>query len=169
MPQQPQVTEVKIANLKPYPHNYNVHSPEQLNEIAHSLDMFHQFKNIVTWQGFILAGHGLVEAAQKLGWETVEARDMSHLSQEEAEALLVADNETANLASPDYAKLQALIEQAQAAGMAVPGVTAARLQEIVEMAREFNPVGPDKQPRLDRKEPVYCPHCGENIHDEPKG
>jgi hypothetical protein len=33
----------------------------------------------------------------------------------------------------------------------------------------FEPVSEDEQPRLDEKSPVYCPHCGENIHDEPKG
>jgi len=30
----------------------------------------------------------------------------------------------------------------------------------------FMPVDEDSQPRLDEKSPVFCPHCGENIHNE---
>lgn len=33
---------------------------------------------------------------------------------------------------------------------------------------DFQPVGADEQPRLDQKNPVICPHCGKNIHDEPE-
>lgn len=36
-----------------------------------------------------------------------------------------------------------------------------------ELIPDFQPTGADGQPRLDRKEPVICPHCGKNIHDEP--
>lgn len=34
---------------------------------------------------------------------------------------------------------------------------------------DFQPVGPDGQPRLDQKSPVICPHCGKNIHSESEG
>lgn len=31
---------------------------------------------------------------------------------------------------------------------------------------DFEPVNEDEQPDLGKKSPVYCPHCGGNIHDE---
>lgn len=130
--------DVDPRSLKPYPHNYNNHPAAQVDELARSLVQFGQYKNIVTWQGYILAGHGLVEAAIKSNFLTVETRDMSHLSQAEAEALLVADNETARMGVTDAGKLAALIEQVKAQGQAVPGVTAERLAEIVAEAKAAN-------------------------------
>lgn len=38
---------------------------------------------------------------------------------------------------------------------------------MLETMPNFEPVGEDEQPRLDQKNPVICPHCGMNIHDEP--
>jgi hypothetical protein len=40
---------------------------------------------------------------------------------------------------------------------------------ILSQSPDFQPVAADEQPRLDRKSPVICPHCGANIHDEPEG
>lgn len=37
---------------------------------------------------------------------------------------------------------------------------------IFDEVPNFAPVPADEQPRLDEKNPVYCPHCGLNIHAE---
>lgn len=139
--------------LKPYPHNYNGHPDTQVDELARSLAQFGQYKNIVTWQGYILAGHGLVEAAIKSNLATVEARAMDHLSQAEAEALLLADNETARMGVADPSRLAGLVEQVKAQGVAVPGVTQARLAEIVAEAKAAsaqNNAEKDTQPQIDK-------------------
>lgn len=126
---------VNPRELKTYPANYNTHPPEQIDELVRSLDQFDQPKNIVIWQGHILAGHGLVEAAIKANRLTIEARDVSEWSQEKAEAFLIADNETARMGRADAIKLAGLVEQVKSQGVAVPGVTEARLAEIVAEAK----------------------------------
>lgn len=140
------------AELKPYPTNYNIHPPEQIGELARSLADFEQVKNIVTWRGYILAGHGLVEAALQSNLPLVEARDVSDWPAEKAEAFLIADNETARLAQPDYARMQGLVNQVKAGGVeTIAGVTPARLAEIVAEAQRVNgKPGRDVEPQLDR-------------------
>jgi hypothetical protein len=139
----PQIT-VPVANLHPAPFNYQSHSETQIEHLAQGLDEIGQFKNIVIWRGadtdldagqyYILAGHGLVQAAQAGGFTALEAQDWSALSLDDARRLLVADNETAKLATPDNARLLALVEQVRATGKSVPGVTAERLAELVYAA-----------------------------------
>lgn len=54
-------------------------------------------------------------------------------------------------------------------GFNFEAIDVANLSDIIEnmssLSVDFNPS--EDQPRLDKKTPVYCPHCGKNIHDEP--
>lgn len=45
-------------------------------------------------------------------------------------------------------------------------VDAGALGLMLDVMPDFEPVGEDEQPRLDERSPVFCPHCGANIHDE---
>ncbi len=91
------IVTINPNDYKPHPKNPNEHPQIQLTELGQSIDKFGQFKNIVVWQGFYLAGHGLVEAAKQKGITELYAYDMSHLSEEDAMALMVADNELPKL------------------------------------------------------------------------
>jgi DNA modification methylase len=82
---------VTIADLEPHPDNPNTHPTKQINALGESLDEFDQAKNIVIWQGRILAGHGVVKAAIKSARLTLEAHDVSHWSEEKATAFMLAD------------------------------------------------------------------------------
>lgn len=57
---------VNIETLKPWASNYNMHQDGQLSYMRRSLADFGQFKNIVVWGDYIVAGHGLVEAVRCL-------------------------------------------------------------------------------------------------------
>ena len=57
---------INLDEYKPWPRNYNQHPQVQLGALAESLKIFGQPKNIVVWNGYIVDGHGLVEAAQSL-------------------------------------------------------------------------------------------------------
>lgn len=143
----PQI-EVAVASLHAFPENYQGHPAEQLKHLCESLELG-QWKGIVIWRGpdtdldagqyYILAGHGLVGAARAGGYTHLVAQDWSALSLDDARRLLVADNETAKLATPDNARLLALVEQVRATGRTVPGVTSERLAEIAALARKQNP------------------------------
>lgn len=82
---------VTIADLKPHPKNPNTHPGKQIDALGESLDEFDQVKNVVIWNGTILAGHALVTAAIKSGRLTLEAVDVSHWDEAKATAFMLAD------------------------------------------------------------------------------
>jgi hypothetical protein len=165
-----------VANLRAFVENYQTHDQAQIEQLAIGLDEIGQWKGIViarpaddpelqAGEYYILAGHGLVDAARAGGYTHLVAQDWSALSLDDARRLLVADNETAKLATPDNARLLALVEQVRATGKSVPGVNAARLAEIAALAKSAAPGVPiplgdaDKVNDADRTR-VFCPKCG---------
>jgi DNA modification methylase len=91
-----QLVERPIASLRPYPRNARTHSKKQVKQIARSIERF-GFTNpvLVSDEGEIIAGHGRVEAARLLGWKTVPTLALSHLSEAERRAYVLADNKLA--------------------------------------------------------------------------
>ena len=91
---------MKVAELVKAldPKNARKHDEKNLKAIAASLKQFDQYKNIVWWQGKVLCGNGTVEAAKSIGRDELEVHDVSHLSEQDAMALALADNRTAELA-----------------------------------------------------------------------
>src|SRR5712692_2236500 len=84
---------VSIDHLKPYPRNARTHSRTQIRQIADSIRRF-GFVNppLVDDQGQIIAGHGRVEAAKLLGITEIPVLRVSHLSETERRAYILADN-----------------------------------------------------------------------------
>lgn len=105
---------VKIADIKPHPRNYNRHPREQIERLKMSLRTFGQVRSIVVWRNYIIAGHGVVEAATGLGWDEIRADILPEdFSEDRALAYIVADNEIARLGDPDEAMLAMLLQDAQ--------------------------------------------------------
>lgn len=90
-----QIEYKKIVDLIPYEKNSRVHTQAQLEQIAASIKEF-GFRNPVIVDGDnILAGHGRVEAAKKMGMVEVPTIDASDLSDEQKKAFIIADNKIA--------------------------------------------------------------------------
>src|SRR3990172_9879958 len=88
-----------IARLQANPRNYRSHPPEQIQVLVASLLRHGQQKPIVvTPDGVILAGHGVLEAAKAAGWQEVAVKVYTGSN---PEAYLVDDNETERLAGDD--------------------------------------------------------------------
>jgi len=107
-------TEVNPRDYKPHPKNPNKHPDSQVAGIADSLEEFGQYKNAVVWESpqgekFILAGHALFQAAKLNGKETIEVKDYSHLSEQDAIALMMADIITPNQGEVDSILLASLV------------------------------------------------------------
>jgi DNA modification methylase len=104
-----------VARLTPCKANPRTHSKKQIRQIAGSIERF-GFVNpvLVDDNGGIIAGHGRVEAAKLIGMTEVPVRRLSHLSEEERRAYVIADNRLAELAGWDpeilAIELQALID-----------------------------------------------------------
>ena len=109
-----QIIDVRInlADYQPHPRNYNEHPDSQVAEIAESLRVFGQPRSIVVWRGFIIAGHGVVLAAQRLGWKQLDARRLpDDWPEHKALAYLAADNELARGGAPNLLALAKLAEE----------------------------------------------------------
>jgi DNA modification methylase len=97
-----QIEWVENASLRPSHHNARTHSPRQIKQIQRSIEHF-GFTNpvLIDEAGQILAGHGRVEAAKRLGWATVPIIRIAHLSEAQKRAYIIADNELAAKAGWD--------------------------------------------------------------------
>ncbi|MCK1397086.1 site-specific DNA-methyltransferase [Bradyrhizobium sp. 4] len=84
------------ASLKPYTNNARTHSPKQIKQIARSIERF-GFNNpvLIDDDDLIIAGHGRVEAAKLLKLKTVPCVRLSHLSEQDKRAYILADNRLA--------------------------------------------------------------------------
>jgi DNA modification methylase len=91
-----------VEALKPYRGNARTHSDKQITQIAASIGKF-GFNNPVLVDGDnrIVAGHGRVAAAKRLGLDNVPTIRLDHLSDGERRAYVIADNRLAELAGWD--------------------------------------------------------------------
>ena len=99
-----------IARLIPYVRNARTHSGDQIAQIAGSIAEF-GFVNpvLIGADDVIIAGHGRVLAAEKLGLAEIPVIVLSHLSESQRRALVIADNRIAENAGWDDAMLKAEI------------------------------------------------------------
>ena len=111
------ITQRKVADLIPYASNSRTHSDAQVAQIAASIREF-QFTNPILIDGdnTIIAGHGRLLAARKLGMESVPAIVLDHLSKAQQRALVIADNQLALNAGWDIQLLKAEIEDLNLGG-----------------------------------------------------
>jgi DNA modification methylase len=91
-----------LERLVPYARNARTHSDEQIAQIAASIAEF-GFVNpiLVGGDGVVVAGHGRLAAARKLGLETVPVVVLDHLTPTQRRALVIADNRIAENAGWD--------------------------------------------------------------------
>jgi DNA modification methylase len=138
----PALEYVSLPALRPYDRNARTHSKKQIRQIATSIERF-GFTNpvLISDDGQILAGHGRVEAAKLLQMERVPALRLSHLSDAERRAYILADNKLAQNAGWDREllalELQGLIDldfQVDLTGFGL-----AEIDMILDDAREGSP------------------------------
>ena len=101
--------------LVPYARNARTHSDSQVAQIAASIAEFGFTNPILAGSdGVIVAGHGRLAAAQKLGIATVPVVVLDHLTPTQRRALVIADNRIAENAGWDEAMLQVELADLQA-------------------------------------------------------
>ena len=107
----PKIEQVAVAYLIPYASNSRTHSDAQIAQIAASIREF-GWTNPILIDGDkgLIAGHGRLLAARKLGMETVPAIVLDHLTKAQQRALVIADNQLALNAGWDINLLKAEIE-----------------------------------------------------------
>lgn len=99
------------------PENYRGHPAEQVAVLQESLRTFGVFKNVVARpDGTVLCGHGIIAAALAEGLAEFPVRVFEG-TEEEARALMVADNEVSRLAQDDADQLSQLLTSLQDDGL----------------------------------------------------
>jgi hypothetical protein len=124
-------------SLKPYARNPRTHSDEQIRQLAESLRTFGFNKPVLIDQNdTIIAGHGVVKAAELLGLESVPTIRLDHLSDLEKRAYILADNKLAERSGWDQEilaiELQALIDMDTDFSVTVTGFEIAEIDALLE-------------------------------------
>jgi hypothetical protein len=155
---------IPLDTIRPYDGN-----PREgdVGAIAVSLERNGQYRPIVVNRRDmrILAGNHTWKAARSLGWERIAATFVD-VDEEQARRIVLVDNRSNDVASYDNAALAELLQSVVAedgvAGLVGTGFDGDDLDELLaDLNPDFDPVGPDEQPRLDQRNAEGpCPSCG---------
>ena len=104
---------VKIDELLAHPKNPNTHPQNQIKLLAQNI-RYHGWRHAIVvskLSGYIVAGHGRLEAAKELGVSIVPVEYQDFASEDNELAVLVGDNRLAELSSLDLNSLQDIVDQ----------------------------------------------------------
>lgn len=128
------VEYLDVGDLLPYARNSRTHSEEQVAQIAGSIKEF-GFTNpvLIDADGGIIAGHGRVMAARKLGLQQVPTIALLGLTEAQKRAYIIADNRLPLNAGWDADMLQVELSDLSAQGFDIDllGFTADELADLL--------------------------------------
>lgn len=128
-----------IEELQPYKRNARTHSDAQVEQIVESIKRFGWTNPVlIDDAGSIIAGHGRVLAARKLGLDEVPTIELGHLTEQERRAYVIADNKLALNADWDVQLLSLEIEELATGGfdLGLLGFDDAELRKIAAVWNE---------------------------------
>ena len=146
------VVAMPVASLVPYATNARTHSDTQVAQIAASIAEF-GFVNpvLVDAAGVLVAGHGRVLAAKRLGLANVPAIRLAHLTEAQARALRLADNQIALNSGWDEALLATELARIRDEGVVdldVLGFSGRELDQLLAAADGGDDAALDEAPPL---------------------
>lgn len=111
------IERIAVEALLPYAKNSRTHSDEQVAQIAASIKEF-GFNNpiLIDKENTVIAGHGRLLAARRLGIKEIPCIQLSHLSENQRRAYIIADNKLALNAGWDSELLALEIEDLEGLG-----------------------------------------------------
>jgi len=160
---QPKIEQVSVESLIPYARNSRTHSDEQISQLASSIREFGWTNPIIIdgEQG-IIAGHGRLMAARKLGMTEVPCIRLDHLTDAQRRAYIIADNKLALNAGWDEEMLGLELADLREVDfdLSLMGFAADEIEQALNPEEpNFEPGTEDDQGKLDEKSPIECPHC----------
>lgn len=144
---------IPISELKPNPRNPNKHPERQIEELAYCLQQQGVRKPIVVsaLSGYIVTGHGTLEAMKKNGWETAPVDIQVFKDEAQEYAHIVADNALQQYSDLDFSMinfdLPSMGPEMDMRSLGLP---------------EFKLDASEKE----RHWKMKCPHCGVEIKKE---
>jgi DNA modification methylase len=102
----------KVSSLIPYARNSRTHSDEQISQVMASIKEFGWTNPVlIDEDGGIIAGHGRIMAAQRLGMEEVPCIVLEGLTEAQKKAYIIADNKLALNAGWDEDMLKVELQE----------------------------------------------------------
>ena len=157
----------KVASLVPYARNARTHSPEQVDQIAASIREWGWTTPVlIDEKSTIIAGHGRVLAAQKLGVDEIPVMVAKGWTEAQKKAYVIADNKLALNSGWDNDLLKIELQELDTLNFNVD-LLGFGLGEMTALFDEpnFEPGSLDNQSKLDELSPkiIQCPHCGQDF------
>lgn len=149
-----------LSSLKPYDRNARTHSDEQIEQIARSIKEF-GFINpvLVDEDGTIIAGHGRVMAAGRVGMTEVPVLYVEDLTDEQKKAYILVDNKLTELGGWDYELLESELVDLDG----VLDMSAFGFDEVETTPVNIDDLFTDAPEKTKEPHFVTCPHCGESF------
>ena len=115
-----EIKQVAVEKLIPYVRNSRTHSDAQVAQIAASIKEFGWTNPIlVDGTNGIIAGHGRLLAARKLGQTEVPVIELAHMTESQKKAYVIADNQLAMNAGWDTSMLTLELSDLKEAGFSL--------------------------------------------------
>lgn len=158
------IEKISIDEIKPYENNAKLHPPEQIEQIKKSISEFGNNDPIaVDENNVIIEGHGRYEALKQLGFDEIAVIRLSHLTEQQKKAYILAHNKLTMNTGFDFDVLNLELEDIVDFDMSDFGFTIdlpENSQTILE-GKELN-----TEDFNDEKFKHECPRCGFRWNDE---
>lgn len=153
-----EITLVPIEEIKPNPENRNSHSPEQVERLC-KIIQYQGFRAplIVSNQsGLLVAGHGRLIAAQKLGIKSLPVSFQDYDDDAQEYAAMVSDNSIASWSELDLSSINMDIQElGPEFDIALLGIKGFEIDPP-----QFEEIDPKKTPEEKDALLQSCPNCG---------
>ena len=170
-----EIQKADISSLKPHPKNPRIHPDSAIEKLVRSIKEFGWTNPVlVSKEGYILAGHARIKAAQKAGLREVPVICLP-FDGVKAEAYMIADNKLQEGSIWDYEMLAGLLQDLSdgAVDLKTTGFSEAEINSILYEINEIDidrlnivanePREPRGSKDLPEKTGLCCPRCGKEI------
>ncbi len=135
-----EIKTVKISELRPHPKNPRVHPDSAIDKLVRSIKEYGWTNPVlVSADGYVLAGHARLKAAEKAGIKEVPVIYLP-LEGAKAEAYLIADNRLQDETDWDYEKLKDLLQELDTGELDL-GLTGFGMDEIEDLMTQLHVPG----------------------------
>lgn len=135
-----------LAKLVPYDRNPRTHSAEQVSQLAGMIVEFGFTQPLLVDEKWgVLAGHARLAAAKQLNLPTVPIIRLTHLTEVQKRAMVIADNRIAEQSGWDSELLRVEMLDLQQAGFEL-GLTGFDAQEVAEILAPAERAAPEEPP-----------------------
>ncbi|MBE0152962.1 chromosome partitioning protein ParB [Serratia fonticola] len=150
-----------LNSMMVYAKNARTHSTEQVEKLIGSIKKYGWTNPILLDEsGQVIAGHGRLLAAEKIGFDPVPTITLLGLTDAEKKAYRLADNKLPLDAGWDNDLLTMELGDLLAEGfdLTLTGFSAEEIDNMLNV--DFSPGDEGDQGKLDQLEEKLCPHCG---------